>query len=161
MYLTLTKVVMRPLTYPVNVTVRIGNLVSSHINYLAMRGFTGKVFMASGLTTQSPSTYLFTLGRRQYDANGKDGTAGASFYSFGRTPDVGAYSESYTIAADVVFVTGELYKPSPPFLFDVTGQVKANDDDKFAIELTIGYDLPYMEGGIAVDNWDDDVYTLQ
>ena len=158
MFLSLTKVVMRPLTRPVNVTARIGNLVSSHVNYLAMQGFAGKVFMASGLTTLSSSTFLFRLGRRHYDANGKDGTAGAAFYCFGRTS---AFPELYTITADVVFVTGELYKPSPPLLFDVTGQVKANDDDKFAIELTIGYDLPYMEGGIAVDNWDDDVYTLQ
>ena len=158
MYLSLTNVVMRPLISPVNVTVRIGNLISSHINYLAMQGFACKVFLASGLTTQSPSTYLFTLGRRIYDANGKDGTARAVFYCFGRT---GGFPESYTIAADVVFVTGELYQPSPPLLFDVSGQVQANDDDMFAIDLAIGYDLPYMEGGIAVDNWDDDVYTLQ
>ena len=158
MFLSLKKVVMLPLTRPVNVTARIGNIVSSHINYLAMQGFTGKVFMSSGQTTQRNTTFLFRLGRRHYEANGKDGSAGASFYCFGRTE---AYPESYTIAADVVFVTGELFKPSPPLLFDLTGQVITNYHDRFAIDLAIEYDLPYMEGGIAVDNWDDDVYTLQ
>ena len=157
----LINVVMRALTRPVNVTAQIGNLVSSHINYLAMKGLANKVYMASGLTTQSPSTCLFTLNRRKYDADGKNGMAGATFLSFGRTPGSGNEKESYLIAGNVLFITGELYKPTPPLLFDVTGQVLLNYSDKMSIDVKISYNLPFVEGGIGVDDWEDDVYTLK
>ena len=161
MFTSLTRIVMRPLTRPVNVTAQVENLVSSHINYLSMQGFTGKVYMASGQTTQSPTTYLFTLGKRKYEANGKNGTASATFYSFGRTPAPGTNKESYTIGADILLITGEVHKPTPPLWFDVTGQVIPDYDTKVEIDVEISYDLPFVEGGIAVDDWDDDTYTLQ
>jgi len=116
------------------------------------------VYMASGQTTQSPTTYLFTLGQKKYEANNKNGTASATFYSFGRTS---AIKESYTIGADILLRTGELHQPTPPLWFDVTGQVIPNYDDKVDIDIEISYALPYVEGGIAVDDWEDDVYTLQ
>ena len=161
MFTSLTRIVMRPLTRPVNVTARVENLISSHISYLAMNGFAGKVYMASGETTQSPTTYLFTLGQKKYEANNKNGTASATFYSFGRTPASGTIKESYTIGADILLRTGELYQPTPPLRFDVTGQVIPNYDSKVEIDIEISYALPFVEGGIEVEDWEDDVYTLQ
>ena len=160
MYNALKYVVMRALTRPVNVTAQVENLISVHQAYAAMQGFANKVYMASARTTYDSTTYLFTFDRRKYDTNGKDGVMNSSFLSFGRTPTSAANRESYKIAADMLFVTGELYKPTPPLLFDVTEQVLSNYDTEIEINLFIHYKLPYIEGGIAVDEWDDDVYTL-
>ena len=160
MFNALKDVVMRALTRPVNITAQVENLVSTHKAYAAMQGFANKVYMASALTTYNPSTFLFSFDRRKYDANGKDGVMNSSFMSFGRTPTSAANPESYKVKADIVFVNGELYQPTPPLLFDVTGQVLSNYNTQIEINLSIQYKLPFVEGGIAVDEWDDDVYTL-
>jgi hypothetical protein len=152
-------VVMRALTRPVNLTAKVENLISAQTNYFAMQGFASKVYMASGRTTNSPNTYLFLLGGRKYDSNGRNGTLSRSFRSFGRVPT--ANSESYQLAADILFFTGELYQPSKPLLFDVTGQVIPNYDKQVDIDLSISFSLPFVEGGISVDDWDDDVYVLE
>jgi len=153
-------VVMRGLTRQVEVNAQVENLISTQTAYMAMQGFATKVYMASARTTLHSATYLFTFNRRKYDANGKNGMMNSSFLSFGRITPSGSYRESYMIAADILFVTGELHKPSPPLLFDVTGQVLSNYDAKISIDLLINYKLPYVEGGIMVDEWDDSIYQL-
>ena len=160
MFNALKYVVMRALTRPVNITAQVENLVSTHKAYAAMQGFANKVYMASALTTYNPATYLFSFDRRKYDENGKDGVMNSSFMSFGRTLNSVANPESYKVKADIVFVNGELYQPTPPLLFDVTGQVLSNYNTEIEINLSLQYKLPFVEGGIAVDEWDDDVYTL-
>jgi len=157
MLTALTQVTMRALSRPLTVTAQVKNLVSVQTNYLAIRGLSSKVYMASGRTTQSPSTYLFTLNGRRYEQNGKDGQTSRTFLCFGRTPA----PEAYTITADVLFVSGELYKPSPPLLFDVTNQMTLSDESSININVDINYDLPYVAGGIAVDDWEDKVITLE
>ena len=152
-------VVMRALTRQVNITARVENMVSAQTTYMAMRGFTNKVYMASGRTVNSPRTYLFILTGRKFDTGGKNGTMNGSFWSFGRVPV--SSGESYQLAADVLFGTGELHKPPAPLLFDVTGQVIPDYNKKVPIDLSIQYSLPYVEGGITVDDWVDEVYTLE
>ena len=160
MFNALTNITMRALTRPVNINARVENLISTHIAYAAMQGFANKVYMASARTTYNPSSYLFTFDRRKYDSNGKDGVMNSRFLSFGRTPSSGAYPESYKVAADILFVNGDHYKPERPLLFDVTGQVLSNYDTSIDIDLFINYSLPLVEGGIAVDEWEDNVYTI-
>ena len=157
----LTKIVMRALTRPVNVTAQVENMISTHIAYMSMQGFANKVYMASARTTYNPTTYLFTFDRRKYDSNGRDGVMNSRFLSFGRTPSSTANPESYKIAADILFITGDRHQPQQPLLFDVTGQVLKDYDTKIDIDLYINFSLPYVEGGIAVDEWEDDVYTLE
>lgn len=159
MFYALTHITMRALVRPLIVTAQVKNLVSAQTNYFAMRGLASKVYMASGLTTQTPSTHLFTLNGRQYMQGGKDGTTSKTFLCFGRT----LAPESYKLAADVLFVTGELYNPTPPLRFDVTDQVILDYHNRLTIKVDISYELPYVEGGIGVDEWDDEdkVITLE
>jgi len=86
----LTDIVMRRLTYNVTVTATIQNLVATQDNYCYVAGFANTVYMASTLTTYTPSTKLMKLNGRKYtppgDPNAKDGTTTHSFLSFGRTP---------------------------------------------------------------------------
>ena len=152
-----TNVVMRALTRPVNLTANVENVVSAQATYMAMRGFASKVYMASGRTTNSAVSYLFTLGKRTVYSDGKNGALHGSFQCFGRVSS----GESYQLAADVLFGTGELYKPTPPLLFDVTNQVIPNYNTKVPIDLSIQFNLPFVEGGISVEDWDDEVYTLE
>jgi len=154
----LKNIVMRALTRPVNVTATVENAVSAQTTYTVMRGFSNKVYMASGKTAKNPVSYLFLLNGRRLDADKKNGTFNGSFLCFGRVPD--SLDESYKIAADILFVNGELYKPTTPLLFDVTNQVLPNYNTKVPIDLSIQYKLPYVEGGITVEDWDDDVYHL-
>ena len=151
MFNALTHVTMRALTRPVTVTAQVQNLVSARTMYLAMRGLASKVYMASGNTTSSPSTYLFILNGRQYASNNRDGTARNTFLCFGRTSD--PEYESYYILADILFVNYTLYEPASPLLFNRTNEFKSGNN---TINLDINIELPFIEGGIAVNSWGDD-----
>ena len=160
----LLDVEMRPLTYNVNVSAHVKNLCSTQLIQTAMRGFSSKVYMASAVTEQTPSTHIFKLNGRTWDdpANPVDGTTRKSFLSFGRLPQ----AANYWINLDVLFVTGELYAPATPFLYDVTPQVDASGisvgiDVNIDIDIKLNIDLPYVEGGIHVGEWDDENITLQ
>jgi hypothetical protein len=78
----LTRIVMRPLTHRVELTVGVENLASARSINGAQRGFASTVYMASGATAD-PSTALFTLNGRRYDPDGVNGTVHASFLTFG------------------------------------------------------------------------------
>ena len=146
----LTQVMMRALTRPVTVTAQVENLRSADTLYLAIQGLASKVLMASGNTTNDPSTYLFILNGRQYDEPERlHGTARKTFLSFGRTPT----PELYTITADIILSSLTLYDPTPPLLFDVTSQFNTTN---YLINLNINIILPFIEGGVAVDDWGDD-----
>ncbi|MDR2935761.1 MAG: DUF5119 domain-containing protein [Rikenellaceae bacterium] len=170
----LTRVAMRNLTYNVNVTAHVKNLVSAQAMHTAVSGLAGKVYLASARTERHPSTHLFLLNGRTWDTNNTDGTTRKSFLSFGRLPQDAA-AESYRIALDVLLVTGELYTASGPMLFDVTKQVRASSGtdinlyipeesespDKPGFSDKPGsIDLPYVEGGINVGDWDDEEIEL-
>ena len=157
----LSNVIMRPLTHKVTLTARVENLASMYIGYMAFQGLANKVYMASALTTSTPTTYLFTLNGRKYDADKKSGTTNNSFLSFGRTGSSGAVGESYILAPDVLFITGELYNPTTPLRFDVTDQMKSQPASNFNIGVNISFKLPYVDGAIGVDDWEDVEYTLQ
>ncbi len=158
----LTKIVMKRLTCNVNVTAHVTNLVSAQALYTAAKGFADKVYIASGTTAQSPSTYLFTLNGRVMDDNGLDGTTRRTFLSFGRSPQDGA--SEYTITMDIALVTGELHTGDGPLEFDVTDQVLSNIDlVDIDLDLTNeggSIELPYVEGGIFVGDWGDEVIDL-
>ena len=145
MFNALTQITMRALTRPIGVTARVENLSSARTMYFAMQGLASKVNMATGLAT-TPSTYLFILNGRQYESNQRNGTAQSSFLSFGRTPT----PESYKIGADILLTSNELYDPAPPLLFDVTDEF---NNTNISINLNINIVLPFIEGGIAVDDW--------
>jgi len=158
----LMSIVMRRLTYNVTVTAHMKNLVSSQTNYCYVSGFATEVNMASALTSHTPATKLFLLNGRRYDANMKDGTTTHGFLSFGRTPA----PELYTVAMDVLYVSGVLYRPDPamglPELkWDVSDQVDMNNIDlDFNIDINIDIALEYVAGGIAVDDWNDTYHTI-
>ena len=156
-----TNVVMRALTRPVNLTGQVENLISMHTGYMAMQGFADKVYMASGQTTQSVVTCMFRLGGRRYDAGGKNGTTSNRLMSFGRITPSGSIRESYTIAADILLVSGERYKPTTPLLFNVTDMVLAKAGQDVGINLNISFKLPHVDGSINVDDWEDEEYTLE
>lgn len=155
----LTGIVMRCLTYDVNVSARMINLVSAQRIHLAAKGFARKVFIASARTAADPSVYLFMLGPSYAEPGDKNGTASRSYLSFGRVPTAGA---RYGMSMDILLTDGVLYTDDAPLLFDVTGQVEAGTGTQINIDLTVddSIDLPEVEGGIAVDDWDDDQITL-
>ena len=160
----LLDVEMRPLTYNVNVVAHVENLCSAQLIQTAMRGFSSKVYMASALTEQVPVTHIFSLNGRTWDdpANPIDGTTRKSFLSFGRLPQ----TSQYFLNMDVLFVTGELYTPPTPFLFNVTDQIESSGvsvgiDVNINIDMAIDIALPYVEGGIYVGDWDDENIILQ
>ena len=146
---------MRRLTRMVNVTAQVTNLVSTLTHYCTLSGFANTVYMASGEATQTPSISLFKLNGRQYDPDGRHGTTRCSFLSFGRVPQ----AESYTLAVDVLYVTGERYLSDPPLIFDVTGDVVSGPGPD--LNIAVNYGVEYREGGIAVNDWGEDyVYNI-
>ncbi len=153
----LTHIVMRGLTYNVTVSVHIYNLISVAALHTAAQGFADKVFMASGLTENAPSTHLFLLNRRIWDEGSQtDGIAQRTFLSFGRLP---AEAE-YHAALDILLADGELYTASGPMTYDVTDQVTSATDMNIDIRLPEDIELPFIEGGISVGEWDDSEITL-
>ena len=163
----LTYVTMRPLTYNVTVVARVENLCSAQQIQTAMRGFSSKVYMASARTEQIPVTHIFNLNGRVWDdpANPVHGTTRKTFLSFGQLPQ----PFEYWVNLDVLFVTGERFVPSQPLLFNVTEQVNNESDVSVGIDVNINIDidiaidieLPYVEGGIHVGEWDDENVILQ
>lgn len=152
----LTNVVMRHLTYNVTVKAKIKNLVSAQLIQGALRGFAGKVYLASALTEQVPVTYVFKLNNRKWDNDTKtNGTVSKSFLSFGRLPQ----SEEYWLNMDVIFVTGEKY--NKPLLFDITNKVMDQSRRNINIDVDIDFELPFVEGGIDVGDWDDEEIVLK
>lgn len=153
--IALTKIIMRPLTYNVNVTAHVENLCSAQLLQGAMRGFAQKAYMASARTMQVPATHIFKLNSRRWDDNDqKHGTVSKTFLSFGPLPQAALYM----VNVDAVYVTGEVH--DTPLLFDVTDQVNAQASE-IDIEIIIDLSLPYVEGGIGVGDWDDEVHTIQ
>jgi len=148
----LKQITMRALIRPVTITAQVENLVSAQTMYLAMQGLSRKVNMATGITTHSPSTYLFILNGRQYALNQRDGTARNTFLCFGRTPE----PESYIITADILLRSNVLYEPTTPLLFNVTNQLISGYQTNVPVNLNISIILPYIEGGVAIDDWGDD-----
>ena len=156
-----TNIVMRGLTHRVNLTAHVENLASMCTGYMAIQGLASKVYMASAETVQNPATYLFTLSGRQYDTSSKNGTTSNRFLTFGRIPSSGAFHESYIILADILLINGDLLNPTTPLRFDVTNQFVLNYETDINIHLDITFQLPYVEGGIGVDDWEDEVITLE
>lgn len=162
----LTCIVMRPLTYNVNVVAKVQNLSSAQLIMGAIRGLADKVYMASAETEQSPATYVFKLnGRTWDDASQVNGTTRKSFLSFGPLPR----SASYLLNLDVVLTTGEVFDPSQwpghegqSLLYDVTGQVLTPQvPSDLDIDISVSLPLPHVEGGIYVGDWDDEIINLQ
>ena len=149
----LKQVTMRPLTRPVTITAEVENLISADTIYLAMQGLASKVNMATGNTTNDPSTFLLFLNGRQYANNQRDGTARKTFFCFARTPQ----PESYYIAADIKLRSGIIYQPTPR-LFNRTQEFIDEFESNLLINLKIDFSLPFIEGGVAVDDWGDDEY---
>lgn len=151
----LTKIVMRKLTYNVNVLAEVQNLRSAQFIQGAIRGFSNKVYMASGLNAQTPTTHIFTFNGRKWNTGSQtDGTTEKDFLSFGLLPSPG----QYILPVNVLFVTGELYKPTEPLLYDVSSQTNSNVNSD--IKIRIKFVLPYKEGGIDVGDWDDEDHII-
>lgn len=154
----LTRITMRRLTYNVTVKAEVQNLCSAQLIQSAVRGFARKVYMASAQTTQEPGTHVLKLNNRQWtDAAQRDGTVTKSFLSFGRLPG----ESQYAVNLDVVFVTGEVYEPTQSMLYDVTDQVLDSPQINIDINIDLRLQLPYVEGGIHVGDWDDEEINLQ
>lgn len=150
----LTSIVMRRLTYNVNVTANVENLVSAQLIQGAVRGFSNKVYMASGATEEAPSTHIFTFDIRKLSAAGsRNGTTEKNFLSFGQAPSPGQYA----LSLGVVLVTGEVYA-AHPLAYDVSPQVNSyvHSDIYIRVNLT----LPYKEGGINIDDWDEEEHPV-
>lgn len=147
-------VVMRPLTHEITVSLRVKNLTSAQPVHTAVKGFTDKVMMASAEPVQSPATHLVLLNKRTLDANGRDGVASRTFLSFGREPQ----PSSYGVEMAITLASGKPYEPDTPLVFDVTEQVMAGGEIDIAIPGEI--ELPVIEGGISIDEWDDDIIQL-
>jgi hypothetical protein len=151
----LMAVVMRRLTHRATIDVHVENLVSALSIHGAQHGFASTVYMASG-TTADPSAALFVLNGRRYDPGSNNGTVGATFLSFGRTPP----PESYQLDMDIVLTDGKLYTGAELPAFDVTGQVIASGGDP-EIPIHLGLALPHIDTGIAVSDWgEDEQYIL-
>lgn len=147
----LSNIKMRHLTYHVNVTAHVQNLVSSQLRQGALRGFAGKVYMASANTEEIPVTYIFKMNNVVWYDNRKiDGTISKSFLSFGRLPQ----NEKYWFNMDILLVTGEKY--DQPLLFDITEKIVDHPKVNINIDLEINFSLPYVEGGVNVGGWDDE-----
>ena len=151
----LTKIVMRALTYNVNVTAHAENLSSAQLLQGAMRGFARTVYMASAETAQTPATHIFKLNSRVWDTgSSRHGTVSKSFLSFGRLPQ----DEKYEINVDAVFIDGTIHEEQ--LLWDVTDQVVAHPADAIDIDIDLDIQLPLITEGILVGDWDDEVIKI-
>lgn len=151
----LTAITMRPLTYNVNVQAQVQNLSSAQFMQGALRGLAGKVYMATGVTEQSPATHLFTFSNRQWNTGSTtDGTTEKNFLAFGLMPT----ASQYMLNLDVLFRTGEVYKLTPPLLYDVSSQVNSYPNSDISVKVSLA--LPYKDGGIDVGGWDDEERPL-
>ncbi len=151
----LTKIVMRPLTYNINITAHVEHLASVQLIQCAVRGFARKVYMASAKTGHSPATHVSKLNTRVWDAGSQtDGTVSKSFLSFGRLPQ----AEDYKINIDALFIDGTLYDQQ--LLYDVTGQVIAAPNGEIDIGIDLAMQLPRITDGIFVGEWDDEVIRI-
>ena len=150
----LTKIVMRALTYNVNVTAHVENLSSVQLLQGAMRGFARKVYMASA-ETETPATYIFKLNSRVWDAgSNRHGTVSRSFLSFGRLPG----SEEYWLNVDAVFIDGTVHDEE--LLWNVTERVVSNPDGAIDIDIDLNIELPLITEGIFVGDWDDETIKI-
>lgn len=160
----LTEIVMRQLTFTVRVTARFQNLISAAAVQGSIHGLADKVYMASGRTAQQTGTQLFTLTGRVWEPDDTDdGTARATFLTFGRVPSEGA--GSYGASLDALLSNGSLFPEEGSLSYDVTDQVIASQNPEISVVLPDGGDgnyieLPEVEGGIAVDPWEDEETTL-
>lgn len=163
----LTKIVMRALTYNVNVTAHVENLASAQLIQGATRSFAKKVYMASAQTEHAPATHVFKLNNRCWDEGSQEhGTVTKSFLSFGRLPEV---SECW-LNLDVVLIDGSIYEPpkdSPRsvLLHDVTEQVHRvkppSEDIDINIDINVSLLLPFVTDGIYVGDWEDEAIRIQ
>lgn len=151
----LTGITMRPLTRQVTVQAAVQNLSSAQFMQGALRGLADKVYMATGTTEQSPATHIFTFSSRQWNPGSTtDGTTAKSYLSFGLMPA----ASQYMLHIDVLFVTGEVYDPPTPLLYDVSSQVNATPGSDISVKVSVA--LPYRQGGIDVGGWDDEERPL-
>lgn len=151
----LTGITMRPLTHNVNVQAQVQNLSSVQFMQGALRGLPDKVYMATGVTAQSAATHIFTFSNRQWNTGSTtDGMTEKNFLSFGRMPA----ASQYMLHIDVLFVTGEVYNPSTPLLYDVSSQVNSTSGSDISVKVSVA--LPYKQGGIDVGGWDDEERPL-
>ena len=166
----LTHIVMRRLTFTVNIVADVQNLGSAQDVYATAGGFARRIYMASGEVEPSPCAHICQLGARQYDGpDMRDGTARRSFLSFGRllapgsaAQDSGApgsAAESYSLGLTIYTVDGALYAPPSPLQWDVTDQVTAGPGPD--INIYVRFSLPYVEGEVKVTDWDDEDIIIQ
>lgn len=151
----LTQVVMRRLTYRFNITAHVESLCSAQRIRCAGKIFADRVNMASAHTSQSVATHMFSFKEHRYDETEINGTAHTSFLSFGRIPA----PESYLLDANLLLISGSIYTPPSPLRFDVTDQVVHNTEPEYDIHIYMR--LPYIEGGINVDDWDDETQNIE
>ncbi len=149
------RVSMRSLFYQSTVVARVTNLNSALDNGIhgALQGFANKVYMASGLTEQSPSTFLFRFNNRKWDdASKTNGTTEFSFLTFGLLPAPAQYG----LFVDILTADGKRYVPVDPLQFDITNQIDVQINISIGINIEVKIELPVVKGGIKIDDWDND-----
>lgn len=153
----LTRVKLRRLITPVHIVAEVANLKSAMRMEAALTGMVRNVYMASGVTTASPTTHLFVFRSPVWNDETKThGWVERRLLTFGRMQQPSAYS----LNLGVIFVTGERYTPDTPLLYDVTAQVESSQpqDD---IEIRVNLSLPEVDSDIGVGDWDDEEHIIQ
>lgn len=129
----LTGIQPLPRSQRVLIKARVVNLSSAIQATGLVKGVVTGVMMASGECINEYASHAVLLNGRQMEANGKDGTIGATMYMFGQKPN-----ETYEFQTDFVLNDGTLYTPpsiNSPNLF--TSDKDDNGVD-YVIDVGIG-----------------------
>ncbi len=150
-------VTLQPITCYTTVSAHIENLSSAQRVEATFRGFAHRMYMASGESHSSTSSHKMRLSTVEWDDESEKvhGTISARMLTFDASADPDA---KYELAMDVILVDGSQHTPQEPLIYDVTHQVMeqitryASDDFTLSCEFSV----PQTEGGIGVDNWEDE-----
>ncbi|MFR9580456.1 MAG: DUF5119 domain-containing protein [Rikenellaceae bacterium] len=151
-----TPLVPQPLTCYTSVSASITNLASVYQVTVNASGLAKRVFMASGDNDHTSTTHYLELTSRTWnDDDETHGVITSKLLTFSHnTSD----ESSYQLEFDVILVDGSRHTPDEPLIFDVSHQISryASDD----IELSAEFEVPLTEGGIGVDDWEDEEYII-
>jgi hypothetical protein len=159
----------RRVSYYAQVIVRLANPSSAMVANGALRGFTGSVFMVSGLPSHLRATHQLKLNNLHIDESSsgdtKTGTIESPvFVTFGPPTDLpdNDTSWSYEFELSIILQDGSTLNR----IFDVKPQVlpviekirKSNLNNTIAQPILIEVDLrlPVIESAIGVAPWEDD-----
>ncbi len=153
---SLTNVIMEPLTRTLNVNVTTENLASSQSVTATISGLSQRVNIVTGASEVSPIAHTFDLDNYSYDEATRSDTSTSGVVSGSRLCFAHAddHEDGYTLDLEIYLSDGTQHIDEEQLsAIDVEGQITSSDSD-YLIEHSIS--LPEIDGGsIELEDWAD------